>query len=83
VTKLLPLYPGAKPCQRTGFCCEQGPCAFGTWDASAKRCIHLSYDGEAAICARFEEIVALPEAVWWMNPAFGAGCCSPMNSRRK
>lgn len=24
--KPLPLYPGAKPCQRTGFCCEKGPC---------------------------------------------------------
>jgi hypothetical protein len=82
MSKLLPLYPGAKPCQRTGYCCETGPCAFGTWDAAAGRCAHLSYEEGKAVCARFEEILALPQERWWMNPAFGAGCCSPLNPRR-
>lgn len=79
----LPLYPGAKPCQRTGWCCEQGPCPFGTWDAAHSKCAELSYDEGKAVCGRYEEILKMPENVWWMAPAFGAGCCSPMNPRRK
>lgn len=80
----LPLYPGASPCQRTGWCCEQGPCPFGTWDAAAHKCTELLYDSAgAASCRRYDEILALPQHVWWMAPAFGAGCCSPLNPRRK
>jgi hypothetical protein len=80
----LPLYEGAKPCQRTGFCCEKGVCGFGTWDPEQGRCAELRYDRTGlAACARYEEILALPQAVWWASPAFGAGCCMPLNSRRK
>lgn len=80
--KPLPLYPGSKPCQRTGYCCEQGPCAFGVWDAAAHRCAFLTYEGTTASCAKYDEILARPAAEWAMNPAFGAGCCSPLNPRR-
>lgn len=79
----LPLYPGAKPCQRSGWCCEQGPCGFGAWDAERTRCVHLSYEGDQAACARYEEILAMPQQVWWLSPAFGAGCCSPLNPKRQ
>lgn len=82
--KPLPLYPGAKPCQRSGWCCEQGPCPFGTWDAEHKRCAELVYDGNGlASCRRYDEILAMPEARWFMAPAFGAGCCSPLNPKRQ
>lgn len=81
---LLPLYPGAKPCQRTGWCCEQAPCPFGRWDAVAKRCTELRYEGTTAVCSKFEEILALPpSAMADLAPAFGAGCCSPMNPKRR
>jgi len=81
--KLLPLYRNAKPCQRSGYCCEQGPCPFGTWDAEAKRCAELSYDADGkAVCGKFADITALPWRMWWAAPSFGSGCCSPMNPKR-
>lgn len=80
----LPLYPGAKTCQRSGYCCEVAPCPFGAWDAVAHRCTHLRYDAAGlAVCNRYDEILAMPPEVWWMAPAFGAGCCSPLNPKRK
>lgn len=80
----LPLYEGAKTCQRSGYCCETAPCPFGTWDAQAHRCTELTYDEQGlAVCKRYEEILAMPEHVWWLAPAFGAGCCSPLNPKRR
>lgn len=83
MSDVLPLYPGAKPCQRSGYCCEQGPCPFGTWDPVAHRCTELFYEGTVAHCRQFAAITALPQRVWWLAPAFGVGCCSPMNPKRK
>ena len=31
----------AKPCLRSGYCCKQAPCPFGTWDDEAHQCVHL------------------------------------------
>jgi hypothetical protein len=45
--------------------------------------VELVYDdaGQAS-CRRYEEIPNMPQERWWMAPAFGAGCCSPMNPKR-
>lgn len=83
VSQPLPLYHGAKTCQRSGYCCEQAPCPFGSWDTAARRCTELAYDDAGlAVCRRYDEILAMPQAVWWLAPAFGAGCCSPLNPKR-
>lgn len=80
--KSLPLYPGAKPCVRSGYCCKKAPCAFGTWDENLKQCKHLQKDVEGQYeCAIYEEITG--KEFWELNPAFGAGCCSPLNSDRQ
>lgn len=76
----LPLYPGARPCIHSGYCCRTAPCPYGTWDAARKQCAQLTADN---LCARYEEILARPQAEWWMAPAFGAGCCSPLNPVRR
>ena len=78
--KALPLYPGAKLCINSGWCCKQGPCAFGTWDAERHQCQHLTADHK---CGIYEEIISRPENEWYWNPAFGAGCCSPNNPARR
>ena len=74
----LPLYEGAKPCVQCGYCCSVAPCSFGAWDPVAQRCTHLTADN---LCARYDEILALPAREWWHSPAFGAGCCSSLNER--
>lgn len=71
-----------RPCVRSGHCCKQGPCAFGTWDADKKQCAHLLVEREIApgveihACAIHEKIVGQPGAE--ISPAFGAGCCQPL-----
>lgn len=80
--KSLPLYPGARQCVRSGFCCKQGPCPFGTYDEVAKQCIHLKKDKDGRYeCGIYEQIVGSPG--WEFAPAFGAGCCSPFNEDRQ
>ena len=78
--RALPLEPGARACLRCGHCCRTGVCPFGAWDAERHACVHLTGDDG---CGRYEEITALPVAAWWASPAFGAGCCSPLNPRRR
>lgn len=75
----LPLYPGARACIHSGYCCRQGPCAFGEWDEQKKQCAHLTKDDH---CAIYHEIINRPVEEWYWNPAFGAGCCSPGNPDR-
>jgi hypothetical protein len=67
-------------CLHCGYCCRTGICAFGTWDAAARRCAHLTSANE---CAIYTQITALPRERWIDNPAFGAGCCSSLNSDRR
>jgi hypothetical protein len=79
--KLLSLHPGARPCLRCGYCCKQGPCPFGTADTSG-RCLYLVGSGPGNYkCLIAKTISEAPGSE--VLPAFGAGCCSPMNSDRK
>jgi hypothetical protein len=79
--KELPLWPGAKPCLRSGFCCKQGVCSFGEWNTEQNQCMYLGGEqpGEH-YCKIFDLIVTSPG--WEFSPAFGAGCCSSLNTDR-
>jgi hypothetical protein len=78
----LPLYPGARPCVRSGFCCKQAPCGFGKWNDAKTQCAHLEHGTDGRyVCAIVDDIMKDP--TWVVSPAFGAGCCSPMNLDRR
>jgi hypothetical protein len=80
----LPLYPGAKTCVQSGYCCTQAPCPFGTWDHVAHQCTELVWEADGTSrCNKYAEILARPERDWWLAPAFGAGCCSPLGNKRR
>jgi hypothetical protein len=71
-------------CVRSGYCCRQAICPFGEWDTGLQRCKYLagSIPGRFS-CDRYDEIVAgAPGNGADLSPAFGAGCCSPLNSDR-
>lgn len=71
-----------RQCVQSGFCCKKAPCAFGTWDAVKGQCAHLEVAHELAPgvtvhrCGIYDQIKGKPGAD--INPAFGAGCCSPL-----
>ena len=81
---VLELWPGASPCVQCGHCCRTTCCGYGTWDPVANRCTDLvdkpdgTYD-----CGKFLEIINGTDESWRIAPAFGAGCCSSMNSARQ
>jgi hypothetical protein len=64
-------------CVRSGYCCKQSACQWGTWDEEAHQCIHLQGDrpGEYA-CGRYDEIKQAEEG--WKFPMFGGGCVSTL-----
>lgn len=76
----LPLLTGFVACINSGYCCRQGPCPFGSWDAKKGQCAELTDDN---LCARYDEILAMPKFMWDWAPAFGGGCCSPGNPDRR
>jgi hypothetical protein len=83
-SKPLPLWPGASHCVRCGFCCRLTICGFGIWDLEAKRCTSLIEKPDGTFdCGKFDEIVNGDDPTWKVSPAFGAGCCSTMNSDRQ
>jgi|3_EtaG_2_1085321.scaffolds.fasta_scaffold00267_27 hypothetical protein len=77
----LPLYPSARPCVRSGFCCKQAPCGFGEWNASETACVHLAGDRPGQYACAIADRIKL-DPTWVVSPAFGAGCCSPRNLDR-
>jgi len=70
-----------KACVRSGFCCKQTPCGYGQWNEKRTQCEFLGGEkpGEY-FCKKFEEIQKDPASYW--SPAFGAGCCSSLNTDR-
>ncbi len=70
-----------KKCVNCGYCCSTSACAFGEWDESTKKCKFLKFKGNKSYCNNYKEI----ETVWFsrFNPAFGAGCCSNLNTYRR
>lgn len=73
---------GAQPCVRSGFCCKQAACGFGEYDQAGGQCKHLGRDDAGQYtCLIAEQIVQDP--TWVISPAFGAGCCSTMNTDRQ
>jgi hypothetical protein len=69
-------------CVRSGYCCKKAPCPFGEAGPDGA-CIFLKEDGHIGQhttyrCERYDFILTQPGAE--LSPAFGAGCCSPLNS---
>jgi len=78
MTTVLPLYEGAKPCVRSGMCCNKSPCGYGESRDDSPACRFLQKDeNEQYECGKFDEIVRDGNR-WHMSPAFGAGCCMPL-----
>ena len=62
--------------------CRQSPCPYGEWDDAAKRCVFLRANGDGTYdCVLHDQIKADPGSV--IAPAFGTGCCSPLNEDRR
>ena len=69
-------------CVRSGYCCKQAPCPFGVWDLDRQQCGYLEGDRPGGYaCGRYLWILMQEGAE--ISPAFGAGCCSPLNSDRR
>ncbi len=82
----LPLYPGAVPCVHSGFCCKRRPCSFGesvsAADAACKHLVEVQQDDGKQpryFCGIYDHITS--QKGWEIEPAFGAGCCSPLFNR--
>ena len=75
--------PDLPKCVRCGYCCMQKPCSFGHWNYETERCEFLVWDEKENCygCGIIEEIKAVPAAI--IDPAFGAGCCSPNNNPQR
>lgn len=71
-----------RECLRSGYCCKKALCPFGEWNEDETACRFLEGDrpGEYS-CGRYDWIVLQPGADF--SPAFGAGCCSPLNTDRR
>lgn len=70
-------------CVRSGYCCKAAPCPFGKWNPERTQCAHLVGEGPGHYaCGIYDEIVG-QEASAEFGPAFGAGCCSPLNTDRR
>lgn len=74
------------PCVGSGLCCKTGPCPYGEWLDSEKKCKYLEEgfkEKNIVIyrCGRYEYIKKQPGNE--MVPAFGEGCCMGLfNSNR-
>ena len=66
------------PCVKCGFCCRQGACSYGRWDASRGACAFLTGDDK---CSKYDEIVETEKDS--AMPMFGCGCSSPMFNERR
>ena len=76
------VYLMAGPCVLSGFCCKQAPCPFGEWNQAETQCQHLEGDRPGRYsCGIHDQIIGQPGAEF--IPAFGGGCCSPLNSDRR
>ena len=65
-----------RPCLNCGYCCKQAPCSYGEPGEGTNACKHLTPDNKCGLYGQ-EQISQDP-----VSPAFGSGCCSPMNSDR-
>lgn len=69
-------------CVRSGWCCRQGVCPYGTWDPVEEQCVHLVGELPGGFsCGIHDEIMAA-DPDQQTSPAFGAGCSSSMNPHR-
>lgn len=72
-----------RPCVNSGYCCKQAPCPFGSWNAEKHQCNSLKGDKPGNYeCEKYDFIMTQPYGRE-VSPAFGAGCCSPLNTDRR
>jgi len=64
---------GNPKCVQCGYCCKKAACQYGVWSSALKQCLFLT---DKNLCSKYDEIIQFYGAV--VNPAFGAGCSSPM-----
>jgi hypothetical protein len=84
MSESLPLVEGARPCVQCGFCCKQTTCGAAEYDHTLSQCEALIENDDGTYsCGKYDEILEMPKFMWEMMPAFGAGCCSAMNSDRQ
>ena len=67
-------------CIGCGYCCSKVPCAYGRENEEGGCAEQVFRDGRYW-CGIAEEIQKDPSSKW--SPAFGAGCCSSLNSVRR
>lgn len=73
-----------RSCLNSGWCCRKSLCDFGEWNHEQSCCRYLVpslNEPDRFLCDKYEEISVYPSAK--DNPAFGYGCCSPINSDRE
>jgi hypothetical protein len=76
----------ARPCVGSGYCCKKAPCPYGEADETGGCRFLVVWDQTETVttryrCGRYAEIVGQPGAD--LVPAFGAGCCSSLNTDRR
>ena len=66
------------PCYKCGFCCTQGPCGYGLWNKTLKRCEYLEEPNEnkQRYCKIYNEIIVFEKDAGL--PMMGHGCSSSM-----
>lgn len=70
-----------RSCIRSGYCCKVAICPYGEWDLDKGQCKFLGKENGEYVCGKYEIIQQKPGSD--ISPAFGAGCCSPMNTDRQ
>ncbi len=71
-------------CVNCGFCCRLAPCGWGEVTSPTDRACRFLIPGTRPgrwLCGKYNEIVGQPTSEF--SPAFGAGCCSNLNSYRR
>ena len=70
-------------CVRCGYCCEQGACFYGEWDAPNHQCTHLGKQDECGsrLCNKYEEIVEQEKDR--LLKMFGCGCSSRLFNEQR
>jgi len=53
------------------------------WNEELHQCSYLQHAKVGYKCAIYQDIINKPQREWYCAPAFGAGCCSSLNSDRQ
>lgn len=71
----------AHSCVHCGWCCRQRTCGWADWDEAKHQCSALEERDGLFYCGKYADILGKPTSE--VCPAFGAGCCTNLNSDRQ